>query len=92
MLLEGDDLRELRLVVRAVEAHFELREVLRVFFDVVHGAEGGLASIEAGGLVIFACNRWCCKIFPIEVFVVLGHVGAVRVGDGDVVGELGTSE
>ncbi len=45
-----------------------------------------------GGLVVFACNRWCYEIFPIEVFVVFGHVGAVRVGDGDVVGELGTSE
>jgi hypothetical protein len=51
VVFEGDGARELRLVVGAVEAHFEFGWVGEVFFDVVHGFEGGGGEAVADGLV-----------------------------------------
>lgn len=91
VLVEGDFRGELALVVCAVEAHFELGEVLRVHFDHVHGLEELLGKAETCGLVD-ARELLDGLLFVVEVFVVLLHVVAVPVGDGDVVCELGGAE
>lgn len=54
VVFERHVLWELRLVVGRVEAHFQLRLVLRVHFDVVHGAEVLFGPGDAGHLVVFA--------------------------------------
>lgn len=91
MVLEGDFRRKLRLVVGTVKAHFELLEILGVFFDVVHGLIGFLCHFEADGLVD-AGDLSDGLVRVVEVLVVLLHVVAVGVGDGDVVGEFGATE
>lgn len=47
VLVKGYVWRELRLVVCAVEAHFELGAVLRVHFDVVHWFEAFFCPLVA---------------------------------------------
>ena len=83
--------RELALVIRAVEAHFELGAVLRVHFDVVHWFERFLGHFVAHGLVD-GRELGYGLVWVVEVFVVLAHIVAVPVGDGDVVGEFGGPE
>jgi hypothetical protein len=91
VLLEGDGARELRLVVGAVEAHFEFGGVGWVLFDVVHGFEVGGGEGVAHGLVD-AAQGLDSAGRAVEVFVVPFHVRGVGVGDGDVVGEFGGAE
>ena len=91
VVLERHGGRELGLVVGAVEAHFELRRVGRVFLDVVHRLVVGGAVGVAGGLVDAGEGR-DGAIRVVEVLVVPLHVGTVGVGDGDVVGEFGGAE
>lgn len=91
VFLEGNLGRELGLVVCAVEAHFQTGAVLRVRLDEVHWFEGFLCHLQAGGL-IDAGERGDGLVGVVVVFVVVLHVVAVPVGDGDVVGEFGGAE
>ena len=91
VVLEGDLVRELRLVVGAVEAHLQLGGVGRVLFDVVHRFVVGLAVGVAGGLVDHG-EAGDGSLRAVEVLVVFPHVGGVGVGDGYVVREFGGAE
>jgi len=89
--VEVDLRRELRLVVCAVEAHLEFREVLVVHFDVVHGLEALLGHFNACRLVDARQYRHGL-LRVVEVLVVLAHVVAVVVRDRHVVGPLCAGE
>lgn len=83
--------RELALVVRAVEAHFQLRSVLVVHFDVVHRLEVLFGVFVARALVnVGELGDGFGGV--VEVLVMVFHVFRVPVRDGDVVGELGGAE
>lgn len=90
MVVEWNFRGKLRLVVSAIEAHFEFLVILGVFFDVVHGLVGFLCHFEADGLVD-AGEVGDSLGGVVEIFVVGRHVGAVGVSDGDVVGEFGAA-
>lgn len=82
---------ELRLVVCAVEAHLELGLVLVVHFDVVHGLEVLFGVLVARRLVdVGELGDDFGRV--VEVLVVVFHILAVPVCDGDVVGEFGGAE
>ena len=82
--LKWDALGELGLVVRTVEAHFELGFVGGVHFDVVHRSEGLFGHFNTGGLI--NAGQGCDSLLlVVEVFVVAFHVVTVGVGDGNVV-------
>lgn len=88
VFLERHIWRELALVICAVEAHLQLRYILRVHLDQVHGFEVFLRHLDAGGLV--DAGQLVNGLFLIvEVFVMLLHVVAVPVRDGDVISEDG---
>lgn len=82
---------ELGLVVGAVEAHFELRPVLGIHFDIVHWLEGFFGHFEADGLVDPGEGGDGLGGI-VEVFVIFLHVLTVGVGDCDVVGKFGAAK
>ena len=83
--------RELRLVVRAVEAHLQLRHVRRVRPDEIHSFEVVFAEVASFGMVD-AVDLPYSEALIVEVLVMTLHVVDVLVGDGDVVRELGRAE
>lgn len=87
VLLQRQLRRELRLVVGAVEAHLQLREVLGVHLDHVHGLVRLLRELHPRRLVL-AGERGYRLLLVVEHLVVLLHVLVVTVRDGDVVGKF----
>lgn len=65
--------RELSLIVRAVEAHFQFCAVLRVRLSEVHGLERLLRKLDAGGLVDAGESR-DGLLAVVKVLVVLLHI------------------
>lgn len=91
---------ELVLVVVAVERHLDLPRVGSVRMRVVHGAITTRFAVLAFGLVLGEVDLLLLGLrlgfsaqFGLEAgFIVLFKVFGIRMGDGDVVEELGTPE
>ena len=91
---------ELMLVVGAVKGHFDLLHVFRVRVRVVHGSVSARLTVLAfffvfgkGDLLFLLLVLRLGAEVGVEVrFVILRKVFAVRVGDGDVVVEVGSTE